>query len=67
MLGKMFSISSSINYTSDTLSLMVIGSVLPLLSTTSIFLVGGGVIVLIGLMGINSLRNNEPIKNTLER
>jgi len=51
MLGKVFSISSSINYTSDTLSLGVISSILAIFTTSSVFLGGGGIILIIGLMG----------------
>ena len=63
MLGKVFSISSSINYTSDTLSLGVISSILAIFSTSSVFWGGGGIILIIGLIGFSSLRKrNELIK-----
>ncbi|MFE3574886.1 MFS transporter [Lysinibacillus sp. NPDC059133] len=63
MLGKVFSISSSINYTSDTLSLGVISSILAIFSTSSVFWGGGGIILIIGLMGFSSLiKRNELTK-----
>lgn len=61
MLGKMFSISSSINYTSDTLSLGAISSVLAFFSTASVFGFGGGAILIIGLLGFSSLRQRHTI------
>jgi MFS family permease len=61
MLGKVFSISSSINYTSDTLSLGVISSILAIFSTSSVFWGGGGMILIIGLMGFSSLRKRNEL------
>ena len=55
MLGKVFSISSSINYTSDTVSLGIISSILAILSTSSVFWAGGGIILAIGLIGFGSM------------
>ncbi|AMW98900.1 MFS transporter [Rummeliibacillus stabekisii] len=59
MLGKVFSISSSINYTSDTVSLGIMSSVLAILSTTSVFWAGGGIILTMGLIGFSSLRKQN--------
>ena len=56
MLGKVFSISSSFNYTSDTLSLGFISAILAIISTSSAFWGGGGLILLIGLLGFSSLK-----------
>ena len=61
MLGKVFSISSSINYTSDTLSLGFISSILAIFSTSSVFWGGGGIILIIGLMGFSSLRKRNEL------
>lgn len=66
MLGKVFSISSSFNYTSDTVSLGLISAVLAAFSTTSVLISGGVIIILTGILGIRLLkeRSEELVKNT---
>lgn len=58
ILGKVFSISSSVNYTSDTISLAVISSILILLSTSNIFFLSGSLIFLTGLSGFKYFKKN---------
>lgn len=59
MLGKIFSMSSTINYLSDTISLGAISSVLGVFATSSIFSGGGCIILVIGLAGMVSLKNHS--------
>ncbi|SFJ30253.1 MFS-type transporter involved in bile tolerance, Atg22 family [Halobacillus dabanensis] len=51
MLGKVFSTSSSINYTSDTISLGAVSSLLGLFTIATLFSGGGTLILMIGLLG----------------
>lgn len=67
MLGKIFSLSSTINYLSDTLSLGAISSVMAFMTAAVLFSGSGGVILAIGIMGILSLKGRakkESLKNT---
>ena len=59
MLGKIFSMSSTINYLSDTISLGAISSVLGVFATSSIFSGGGCIILVIGMAGMVSLKNHS--------
>jgi DHA3 family macrolide efflux protein-like MFS transporter len=56
MLGKVFSISSSLNYTSDTVSLGLVSTILTLFTTATVFFGGGLIIVLTGVIGTLSLK-----------
>ncbi|UHA72007.1 MFS transporter [Paenibacillus sp. 481] len=56
MLGKVFSISSSINYASDTLSLGFISAILALVSIATVFSGGGLLIIVTGVIGAVSLK-----------
>lgn len=67
MLGKIFSMSSTINYLSDTISLGAISSLLGLFATTSIFSGGGCIILVIGVAGIVSLKNHSNNKKLREK
>lgn len=55
MLGKVFSISSSLNYTSDTLSLGGISAILAIFTTATVFSGGGFVILVTGIVGALTL------------
>lgn len=59
MLGKVFSISSSLNYTSDTLSLGAISGVLAVFSTAVVFSGGGAAILLTGIVGALTLKRRS--------
>ncbi|MBD8071085.1 MFS transporter [Bacillus sp. PS06] len=59
MLGKVFSISSSINYTSDTVSLGIISAVLSIFSPSIIFFSGGTLIILTGILGMRLLKERS--------
>lgn len=59
MLGKIFSISSTLNYTSDTLSLGAISSILAVFTTAVVFSGGGAVILLTGIVGALTLRDRS--------
>ncbi|MFD2133872.1 MFS transporter [Pseudogracilibacillus auburnensis] len=67
ILGKVFSISSSLNYTSDTLSLGAISGILAIFSTAIVFSGGGVAILLTGIIGAITLKtksNNQMQGNT---
>lgn len=59
LLGKVFSISSSINYVSDTFSLAVISSILIVLTTSNLFLLSGIGIMMSSIFGTIYLKKHE--------
>ncbi|MFJ7747503.1 MFS transporter [Peribacillus sp. NPDC097295] len=67
MIGKIFSLSSTINYLCDTFSLGAISSVMAFMTTAVLFSGSGGLILAIGVIGTLSLKNNikkEKSKNS---
>lgn len=59
LLGKVFSISSSINYVSDTFSLAAISSILIVLTTSNLFLLSGIGIMMSSVFGTIYLKKHE--------
>ncbi|MEF2293791.1 MFS transporter [Virgibacillus dokdonensis] len=59
MLGKVFSITSTLNYTSDTVSLGAISGVLAIFSTVVVFSGGGAAIMVTGIIGAVILKSRS--------
>ncbi|CUE51476.1 Macrolide-efflux protein [Staphylococcus aureus] len=57
-MGKVFSISSTSNYAADTLSLGLISIIIPLLSLSNIFILGGVIISILSLAGLKFVKKS---------
>ncbi|SUJ57312.1 Macrolide-efflux protein [Staphylococcus aureus] len=57
-MGKVFSISSTSNYAADTLSLGLISIIIPLLSLSNIFILGGAIISMLSLSGLKFFKKS---------
>ncbi|MBR9095794.1 MFS transporter, partial [Staphylococcus aureus] len=55
---KVFSISSTSNYAADTLSLGLISIIIPLLSLSNIFILGGVIISMLSLSGLKFFKKS---------
>lgn len=58
LMGKVFSISSTSNYAADTLSLGLISIIIPLLSLSNIFILGGVIISILSLAGLKFVKKS---------